>query len=212
MQAQLDSTMIKVHSPLGECELRLKFAGAHNVMNALAAIAATLPLGVTLEQIKFGLENVMPVEGRLQVKSGNLGATIIDDSYNANPVSLEKGVEVLALAEGERVLVLGDMAELGEESINLHRSSGEKIRSLGVDRLFALGELSRHTAEAFGENAQWFANRADLISCLRDELNAEMTLLVKGSRAMHMETIVSALCDDSEGERPSSAPREIRQC
>lgn len=203
IQAQLNRTIVKLQSPLGECELNLQFAGAHSVMNALAAVAATLPLNVSLDQIKSGLEKVTPMTGRLQVKSGRLGATIIDDTYNANPVSLEKGVQVLALARGERVLVLGDMAELGEASIDLHRSSGEHIRKLGVDRLYALGELSQHTAKAFGDNAKWFADRADLIKCLRDELHSEMTLLIKGSRVMRMETIVNALCDNPANDQLS---------
>lgn len=108
----------------------------------------------------------------------------------------------MALAEGERVLVLGDMAELGESSVEMHRSCGEQLRKLGVDRLYALGELSRHTVEAFGDNAKWFADHADLIRCLRAEIHPQMTVLVKGSRAMRMETVVNAFSDSQKSEVP----------
>jgi len=208
IQTQLNKTVVNLRCPVGECKFNLHLAGVHNVMNALAAVAVTLPLNVNLDQIKRGLEKVTPVAGRLQVKTGFMGITIIDDTYNANPVSLAKGVEVLAMAKGERVLVMGDMAELGEASVEMHRSCGEQLRKLGVDRLYALGELSRHTVDAFGANAEWFSDHADLIGSLRAAIHPQMVMLVKGSRAMHMETVVNAFC----ANRESQVPQGVRPC
>src|SRR4030065_148959 len=121
-------------------EMRLSLLGKHNVMNALAAASASIAAGVKLDDIKNGLEKLKAMSGRLEIKPGIKGARILDDTYNANPSSLVAGVEVLKEAQGERVLVLGDMAELGDAAADIHRRVGEIARRLGVHRLFAVGE------------------------------------------------------------------------
>ena len=177
-----------------DCHLAL--AGRHNVMNALTATAAALAAGLGAEHIKRGLENVRPVAGRLQLKPGIKGSRIIDDTYNANPLSLQAALKVLAGCEGEKFLALGDMGELGGDAAALHRQAGVQARDYGVDALYAVGDNSRNAVQAFGERARHFAAHEALIDSLRDDLHAEVTLLVKGSRAMHMERVVKALTID----------------
>ncbi len=186
-------------TPRGNIELRLSLPGRHNVMNALAAAAAALAMGVELESIRSGLQSVAPAPGRLEQKRGIGGARIIDDSYNANPASLGAALKVLAAAAGERLLVMGDMAELGEDALRLHRQIGCMARDQGIQRLYATGDLSRAAVEAFGPGGRHFDNREQLIAALRGELDAATTLLVKGSRSMRMERVVDALLENGEG-------------
>ncbi len=124
---------------------------------------------------------------------------MVDDTYNANPDSLQAGLEVLRTARGETVLVLGDMQELGEEAAELHAAAGEHARAAGVQRLYCIGELSRKAAEAFGSGAQHFMDPEGLIEALRAALGPDTTVLVKGSRAMHMERVARALLKDEPG-------------
>ena len=188
-----DDGSLLIHSPAGEVEVRLPLEGRHNAMNALAATAAALAAGAELAEVKTGLEAMRPVPGRLQRKPGVRGATIIDDTYNANPASLQAALAVLARARGERYLALGDMAELGEQAVELHQQAGRQARQAGVQRLYAVGECSRHAAQAFGEHGEHFAAQGELIARLQDDLHDNVTLLVKGSRAAHMEDVVAAL-------------------
>jgi UDP-N-acetylmuramoyl-tripeptide--D-alanyl-D-alanine ligase len=133
------------------------------------------------------------VVGRLDVKEGVSGACVIDDTYNANPASLAAGLQVLKDFPGERVLVLGDMGELGEQAPALHQRVGELARTLGIQRLYGFGELSRHTIEKFGRGGRHFENAESLIEALHECMHAEMTVLVKGSRMMRMERIVNGI-------------------
>jgi UDP-N-acetylmuramoyl-tripeptide--D-alanyl-D-alanine ligase len=192
-------SQLVISIPQGELECHLALAGRHNVMNALAAAAAALAAGLGPGHIKRGLENVRPVSGRLQLKSGIKGSSIIDDTYNANPYSLQAALKVLAACEGEKFLALGDMGELGGDAAELHRQAGEQARDYGVDALYAVGEFSRNAVQAFGERAHHFAEQAALIDSLRDDMHADVTLLVKGSRAMHMERVVDALSNEMRG-------------
>ena len=142
---------IRIH---GEpVEIRLALPGLHNVRNACAAAAIATSVGVAPEQIQTALERVRPVSGRLRPLEGMNGSTLFDDSYNANPRSVAAAADFLAGLKGQSWLVLGDMGELGEDSERLHFDVGEAVRQAGVDRLFATGELSRSTAEAFGNVA-----------------------------------------------------------
>jgi UDP-N-acetylmuramoyl-tripeptide--D-alanyl-D-alanine ligase len=186
---------LEVLTPLGGFHLDLALPGRHNIMNALAAVAAGIALGIDLDDIAAGLGALAPVAGRLMTSSGISGATIIDDSYNANPASLHAGLEVLAGCDGKRYLALGDMGELGEGSTVLHREAGAEAKALGIDRLYATGKLSRHACEAFGENGFYFEQQQQLIEALRAEMNDKVTVLVKGSRSSHMERVVDALCE-----------------
>jgi len=185
---------LEILTPLGGFHLELPLPGRHNIMNALAAVGAGIALGIDLEQIAAGLGSLSPVAGRLVTRSGINGATVIDDSYNANPASLHAGLEVLMGCSGQRYLVLGDMGELGENSVDLHSQAGEEAKKMGIERLYATGELSQHACEAFGENGFYFAQQQQLIEALLPQLNDQVTVLVKGSRSSHMERVVEALC------------------
>lgn len=184
---------LELHTPQGELSLRLPLPGRHNVMNALAATAASLAAGASLQEVRQGLERLPPVQGRLQRIALAGGALLIDDTYNANPASLRAGIEVLALAPAPRWLVLGDMGELGPEGERLHRQMGKLAREAGVERLYALGQLAAVAAETFGAHGTRYAGMEDLIVALERDWCAGVQLLVKGSRSMGMEAVVQAL-------------------
>jgi UDP-N-acetylmuramoyl-tripeptide--D-alanyl-D-alanine ligase len=188
-----NGTCSKLQVPGGEIELRLSLPGRHNQLNAAAAAAVALSLGISLAQIEKGLEAVKPVPGRLNLIRTEAGWTVIDDTYNANPASLYSALQVLAQMQGTPWLVLGDMKELGEDSRKMHREVGEAAKAMGVGRLFATGELSVFTAEAFGEGAEHFDDRDELAGALLSQLRPGTTCLVKGSRSMGMEVIVEAI-------------------
>ncbi len=189
---QLNSvdTEMKLKLPGGVVDLTLKVPGEHNVYNALAASASAVALGISKEEIASGLAQFRGVKGRLQKKLCQHNAMLIDDSYNANPESVRAALAVLAKSPGKKVLVLGDMGELGKNAVNLHEDIGEEARLLGIDRLLTLGELSEHSVMKFGEGAQHFKCIEDLLGAIEDLLAPNVTLLVKGSRFMQMERIV----------------------
>lgn len=182
-----------LHMPDGELQIALPLFGAHNVLHACAAAAIASSLGIDEQQIKNGLETVEPVAGRLQPVKSISGDTLYDDSYNANPVSVVAAAKFLAAQPGDSWLVLGDMAELGDDAAELHASVGSDLKSVGIDYLAATGELCRHTVAAFGDDGQWFANQVELIGMLRASLDGSSNVLVKGSRSMGMERVVAAL-------------------
>ncbi|HYW02705.1 MAG TPA: UDP-N-acetylmuramoyl-tripeptide--D-alanyl-D-alanine ligase [Gammaproteobacteria bacterium] len=192
-------TRFELRLPADSITVSLPLPGRHNVMNALAAAAAALAVGVDAAGIRRGLEAMRPVTGRLQVVAGRHGARLLDDSYNANPNSLRAGLEVLAGLGGRTWLVLGDMGELGDGSGGLHREAGEQARGAGVERLYALGELARETCAGFGEGAHHFDTPESLIAAVAGDLAPDVSVLVKGSRAMHMERVVQALRAEPPG-------------
>lgn len=190
--------VLRLRTPIGECEVQLPLPGRHNAMNALAAIAAAIAAGAELEQVQRGLAGVSAVHGRLQLRLGRGGAVLIDDTYNANPSSLSAGLEVLGSRPGRHILVLGDMGELGSDSATIHARMGELARQMGVHALYCVGEHSLAAVEGFGPNAIHFNNKETLISTLAEKMGEELTVLVKGSRRMQMETIVNALAAEGE--------------
>ncbi len=182
----------KLHMPTASLKVALPLPGIHNVRNSCAAAAVATVLGIDSEQIKTALESVAPVAGRLQPLSGINGCTLFDDSYNANPLSTIAAAEFLASLEGESWLVLGDMKELGEDAEELHREVGASARTSGVNRLFALGDLAKQYVQGFGEGAKWYADVDALIADVSNT-GSKQNVLVKGSRGMRMERVVSAL-------------------
>jgi UDP-N-acetylmuramoyl-tripeptide--D-alanyl-D-alanine ligase len=182
-------------TPVGTASLRIALPGRHNVMNATAAAAAAWACGASLGQIVDGLARVQPVRGRLQLKPAHGGAWLIDDSYNANPSSAVAGLEVLGGLEGERWLVLGEMAELGEHAIAGHVEVGRAARAQGVSRLFAVGAGTLHAVESFGEGGDWFPDSRALATAVRQALHPGVTVLVKGSRVNRLETVVESLIE-----------------
>ncbi len=187
----------------GEFSLRLPLPGDHNLTNAMAATAVCLALAVPLADIKAGLEAVEPVPGRLALVPSSSGWMVIDDTYNANPASLYAALQVLTSQNGEPWLVLGDMQELGVESRKMHAELGDAARLLGVKRLFALGDASAATVDAFGDRAVHFSNQEGLIKALRSALKPGVACLVKGSRSMGMEQVVSAIANGHEAQGAS---------
>jgi UDP-N-acetylmuramoyl-tripeptide--D-alanyl-D-alanine ligase len=162
-------------------------------MNALAATAAALAAGAELADIRAGLESLAPVAGRFNIHRLAGGVTVIDDTYNANPESLQAALEVLAMAGGETWLVLGDMGELGGGAQALHREAGRMAGRAGVDRLFTLGPLAQQAAESFTGPVTVCEDLSSLLVALRRERRGAVHILVKGSRRMHMERVVEAL-------------------
>ncbi len=187
------SSDFTLHVGSGTGRVSLPLAGIHNVRNACAAAAVASALGMGLDDIRQGLESVSPVGGRLQPLRGVHGATLFDDSYNANPLSVVAAAQFLATLPGESWLVLGDMKELGDDAAELHREVGEAARTSGVNRLFAYGDLASNAAEGFGEHASWYASLDALVEDLCEDLSEDVNVLVKGSRSMRMERVVDAL-------------------
>ncbi|RMQ43600.1 UDP-N-acetylmuramoyl-tripeptide--D-alanyl-D- alanine ligase [Pseudomonas cichorii] len=185
-----------LHSPSGSARVQLNLLGKHNVSNALAAAAAAHALGVGLEGIVTGLNNVQPVKGRTVAQIASNGVRVIDDTYNANPSSINAAVDLLSDFPGRTVLVLGDIGELGEWAEQGHHDVGAYAAGK-VSALYAVGPLMVHAANAFGEHARHFASQADLIAALGAEQDPNTTLLIKGSRSAAMENIVAALCGSS---------------
>jgi UDP-N-acetylmuramoyl-tripeptide--D-alanyl-D-alanine ligase len=183
----------RLHCEGGDTSVKLNLAGVHNVANALAAAACCIALGVPLDVIRSGLERVQPVKGRLQHRQGANGARVIDDTYNANPASLAAALAAAAALPGRKWLVLGDMGELGDTGATLHREAGALARARGFERLYGLGPLCRAAVEGFGAGARHFDVAEDLVDALREGLAPDVTVLVKGSRAMAMERVVAAL-------------------
>jgi UDP-N-acetylmuramoyl-tripeptide--D-alanyl-D-alanine ligase len=205
-QWQPDGMTLRVSVPQGLFTARLHVPGKHNAYNALAATAAAVALNIPLETIALGLEKFSGVSGRLQRKSGILGATLIDDTYNANPQSFRAAIDVLAKASGKRLLVLGDMGELGDHAAGMHAEIGIAARQAGIDKLYALGEMSARTIREFGAGGRHFEQIEELQSEVAREMDANTTVLVKGSRFMKMERVVDFL--DSSKNSGAKYPKE----
>jgi UDP-N-acetylmuramoyl-tripeptide--D-alanyl-D-alanine ligase len=189
-------TEIQICTPLGNDVVQLAVPGEHNIMNALAAATVALALNISLNDITKGLNKFGGVSGRLATLYTPGGARIINDTYNANPLSLKAAMHVLVASEADTWLVLGDMAELGDEKEELHRKAGEQARDLGVKHLLATGDLARLAVQSFGQGALFFEDRQQLIDKLEQGITGNSVVLVKGSRSMAMEQIVDALLDE----------------
>ncbi len=184
---------IVLRVPQGEAPVSLQAAGVHSVRNALAAAAAAAAAGVGLDAIARGLAAFRPVQGRLQKRDARHGAIVLDDTYNANPDSVIAAIDVLARSGGEKLLVLGDMGEVGAQGAAFHAEIGRHARERGIDRVFVLGESSRHAAAAFGAGARHYGDIEALLAELAPCLAQGVTVLIKGSRFMRMERVVQAL-------------------
>lgn len=192
------SSEFEVKTPAGSMQLNLQLVGEHNRLNALAAVAAAQVFGADEAAIVDGLSGLRPVPGRLCLTQGHHGARLVDDSYNANPDSVSMAIQVLASAPGRRSLVLGDLAELGPEQEALHTEIGERAKAAGIDQLFTCGVLSEAASLAFGKGARHFSDSDQLTDALLQELGAEDSMLIKGSRAAAMDQVVSSLTAGAE--------------
>ena len=193
VEQRVDGSRFVLSTPVGDAEVALPLPGRHNVANALAATAIALALDVPLTTIVAGLERASAVVGRLKRETMAGGWTLIDDSYNANPCSMAAAIDTLALASGERWLVLGDMAELGAEARALHANVGTHAHQRGIEHLLAVGPLSAAAVEAFGAQGEHFEDKAALIVALQSRLHSGATCLIKGSHSAGMEQVVAAL-------------------
>ena len=187
----LDSEFM-LHAEGQSFRIHLPLPGEHNIRNALAVVAATSATGLSFEQIIAGLESAVAVKGRLQKNTGLNDQVVLDDSYNANPGSFRAAIDVLANADNGW-LVMGDMAELGDDAVAMTAGIGEYARQKNIHALVATGPLSKAAVDAFGHGAFWFEDKSALIDFLHKQTGRGDTLLVKGSRSAGMETVVSAL-------------------
>ncbi|MCL6415915.1 UDP-N-acetylmuramoyl-tripeptide--D-alanyl-D-alanine ligase [Aestuariirhabdus sp. Z084] len=179
--------------------VNLQLPGEHNIANAIAAAACCIALGVSLPQVVAGLESAQPVSGRGVVVSGVNDCKVIDDSYNANPASFKAAVDLLSKHSGNKVLVMGDMAELGSEAIEAHRHLGEYARQRGIDALYTVGPLSAEAAMAFGADAFSTLNKQELVDNLIKAASKNTVFLIKGSRSARMEEVVAAMSEKDLG-------------
>ncbi len=194
--SQAVATVFTMHTPVGDMTIVLPLLGVHNVMNALAASAAALAAGATLDDIRNGLQGLRAVKGRLAVKQGIHGVRVIDDTYNANPPSVRAAIDVLGTATGQKILVLGDMGELGNDAPAFHTQVGVQAQAAGINQLYAIGDLSLLAARSFGNGGHHFPSHEALVAALAAALpglGSSTTVLVKGSRFMRMERVVEAI-------------------
>ena len=188
---------IELSAPEGSVRFSLQVAGVHNVRNAVAAAAASTAAGASLQAVARGLSAFAAVKGRMQKKTGRDGVVVIDDSYNANPDSVRAAIDVLARCRGRRVLVLGDMGEVGDKGGEFHAEVGHYAKECGIDCLLLLGDLTGAAAAAFGKGAAHFAAIDALLAAVETERLAKPTFLIKGSRFMQMERVVAALTGET---------------
>jgi len=188
-----------LETPVGRARVKLPLPGTHNVMNALAAVSCAVAIGLDISEIASGLAGVQAAQGRLSWKTTTEGARLLDDSYNANPTSLQAGMELLAAQPGRRYLVLGAMAELGDDAARLHHEAGVAARALGIDGLYGLGSLVDEAVRGFGGDARVFDEVAELAAALKSQLDSNSIVLVKGSRSARMERVVEALTGEKSG-------------
>jgi UDP-N-acetylmuramoyl-tripeptide--D-alanyl-D-alanine ligase len=193
----LDSEIV-IKTPRGTVTSRINVPGRHNIVNALAASATAYALNVPEGAIASGLARYSGIKGRLQRSAGYADATLIDDTYNANPESVRAAIDVLATVGGRTYVALGDMGELGAIAPQCHAEIGEYARAAGVERLFAIGENANHAVAAFGAGARHFARIEDMLAEIKSALAPDVTLLVKGSRFMHMERVIKACVREKE--------------
>ncbi len=179
--------------PEGEVAVKLALAGRHNIVNALAAAAASIQAGASLAAVAQGLAKMLPVAGRLNQLAGLAGAVVIDDSYNASPASFRAAIDVLAKSTGTKVLIVGDMGELGAQTVQAHTELGRYAKQQGIDTLWSTGHYSALSAESFGAPAQHFQTQEALIQHAKTQMQAGVAVLVKGSRSAGMDRVVEQL-------------------
>ena len=206
---QAGAWQVRINTPQGRLDCTLHIAGRHNVRNALAATACALAAGVPLAAIAQGLGDFAPVKGRsralaIRVVAGR-DLTVVDDSYNANPDSVRAAIDVLADLPAPRLLVLGDMGEVGDQGPQFHAEAGAYAQVRGIEQLLALGQQSTHAVAAFGVHAQHFDNMAQLQAAVRAALPTVGSVLIKGSRFMKMEQVLEVLPAPAQTEHTHAA-------
>lgn len=187
-----DHVLFKVSIHSNQAVVRLPMLGEHNVMNALAAIALATAWGVSLVDAASALASVSGESHRLQQHRGISGSVIIDDSFNASPLSMLAAINILSRYSGERIFIAGDMAELGEHTLNYHVQVAQAAAQAGIDRLYCVGKNTQAMLGVF-PGAQHFCSNQALIDAVLPMISSNTRVLVKGSHGMHMDEIVNAL-------------------
>jgi UDP-N-acetylmuramoyl-tripeptide--D-alanyl-D-alanine ligase len=190
-----DGISFVLHAGSNSQKVNLTFLGKHNVGNAVAAAACCMAAGVSFGEIVSGLQAAEPYKGRLQTKRGISGCIVIDDSYNANPASVQIAIDALLACDGKKVLVLGDMGELGVDARLLHAEIGAYAKASGVEQFLVTGELSRVAAEKFGAGSECFDSWQSLANRCIEIATKDSVFLIKGSRSAGMDRVVDALIE-----------------
>ena len=188
----LNHKKILIKTPKYDLEIKSKLLGHNNISNILAAVTCAYQLKINPTKIKEGIENITPIPSRLELKEGKKRAAIIDDTYNANPSSFLSAIEVLDEFPGKKILVIGDMAELGENSRIYHQELSRTIKETKINITLGLGKYTKEIITLLGRNNTWFRSKDDLVKHLYSCMKGS-TILVKGSRSMKMEEIVKKL-------------------
>ena len=195
------SVAFTLYTPQGEVDAEIQLLGSHNAENALSAAACALEAGASLDDVRIGLRQAAPVPGRLFPSIGKQGCRLLDDTYNANPDSFNAAIDVLMAAEGEKVMVAGEMRELGDETESSHRAVGEYAAKHGVPLLLGLGKDCAAMIDAYskagGEKGVLYSDRTALEADCVALASADTVFLVKGSRGATMETVVAALSSET---------------
>lgn len=190
---QTQHASFKINYADQQVSIQLPLPGIHQVDNALAAVSCCLALGVDLQAMPAGLSALKNVAGRMQISFMSNGCRVIDDTYNANLASTQAAVNLLAGYKATRILVLGDMAELGEFSAQAHQQIGELAKEMSIDAMYSIGEYTQLAQQAFGKKGEHFSSHVALIEKLKQEAKSDVTILIKGSRSSRMEKFVEAL-------------------
>ena len=188
----LNHKKILIKTPKYDLEIKSKLLGHNNISNILAAVTCAYQLKINPTIIKEGIENITPIPSRLELKEGKKRAAIIDDTYNANPSSFLSAIEVLDEFPGKKILVIGDMAELGKNSRIYHQELSRTIKESKINITLGLGKYTKEIITLLGRNNAWFRSKDDLVKHLYSCMKGS-TILVKGSRSMKMEEIVKKL-------------------
>lgn len=187
-------TTFTLHTPTEHFTVKLPVIGLHNVSNAIAAAALAMSVGASSAQVVNGLLHLTPVKGRLYPITLTPTQRIFDDTYNANVGSMSAAINVLASQPGYRILVVGDMAELGQDAVQCHQQLGALAKTAGIDLVLSYGNLSQYISSA-NPQGQHFTDKTMLVETLKSQLiqHPQLTILVKGSRSMRMEQVIEAL-------------------
>jgi len=194
--------------------IQLNTPGEHNVLNGVAAAATALAMGASFASVQKGLDQFQPVKGRLQFKKGLRDIQLIDDTYNANPVSMRAALSVLATQPGEKWFVMGDMIELGDHAETWHRDIGKEAKRLGIHKMFGIGKMTKNALLEFGAQGHHYNDKDNLISEVKHELQASpknLTILVKGARAMRMEEVVIALQNSEDIPKSDNISKDVKE-
>ncbi|WP_158971731.1 UDP-N-acetylmuramoyl-tripeptide--D-alanyl-D-alanine ligase [Paraglaciecola sp. L3A3] len=190
-------------TPIGRAAISLSLPGNHNVSNALVAASLAIEVGANLDDVREGLRLMPHVSGRLHVKQLTNQVKIIDDTYNANVASVNAAIDLLASFAGRKILLLGDMAELGGKARFYHEQVGLYAKQKGIDQLYSLGVLSQSASEVYGEQGKHFSDLNQMVSFINEHVildQRDISILVKGSRSARMELVVKALEESPLGK------------